>query len=208
MVDTALRGVFSLVGQAVLPDDVNLATETMPTQVTGSGLLSLVADYGFEAPKSQLVAAAGYIRPDGKLAWASFYEALLEAKGISPVVSADEDEEYEELSSDAQGLYDAIHERIGEKWDHSEIMGMLGKVQDLGIDTAEQFSDALAFIADDPWHWQRDFVESLLDDQITNDAGIYSWVVIDHEATWNSSLQYDYDEIEFDGSVFVFSRNF
>jgi len=175
----------------------------MPTQVTGSGLLSLVADYGSEAPKSQLVAAAGYIKPDGKLAWTAFYEALLAAKGVTPRVSNDEDREYDELSSDAQGLYDEIHERIGEKWDHADLMEMLGKVQDLGIETADQFSDALSFVADDPWNWQRDFVESL-----TYDAGIYSWVVIDHEATWNSSLQYDYDEIEFDGSVFVFSRNF
>lgn len=180
----------------------------MPTQVTGSGLLSLVADFGSEAPKSQLVAAAGYIRPDGKLSWTAFYEALLAAKGIEPVVSKDEDEEYDELSSDAQGLYDEIHERIGEKWDHSEIMEMLGKVQDLGIETADQFSDALSFVADDPWHWQRDFVESLLEENFTNDAGLYSWVVIDHEATWDSALKYDYDEIEFDGSVFVFSRNF
>jgi hypothetical protein len=189
--------------QATLPDDVNLAFETMPTQVTGSGLLSLVADYGSEAPKSQLVAAAGYIKPDGKLAWTAFYEALLEAKGITPRVSNDEDREYDELSSEAQGLYDEIHERIGEKWDHAEIIEMLGKVQDLGIETADQFADALSFVADDPWHWQRDFVESL-----TNDAGIFSWVVIDHEATWESSLRYDYSEVEFDGSVFVFSNSF
>jgi hypothetical protein len=99
----------------------------MPTQVTGSGLLSLVADYGSEAPKSQLVAAAGYIKPDGKLAWTAFYEALLKAKGIAPRVSTDEDREYDELSSEAQGLYDEIHARIGEKWDHSEILEMLAR---------------------------------------------------------------------------------
>lgn len=180
----------------------------MPTQVTGSGLLSLVSDFGSEAPKSQLVAAAGYVKPDGKLAWTSFYEALLAAKGVSPVVSADEDEEYEELSDDAKGLYDEIHERIGEKWAHTEIMEMLGKVQDLGIERADQFGDALAFVSDDGWNWQRDFVESLLDDQQINDAGIYSWAVIDHQATWDSALRYDYDEIEFDGSVYVFNRNF
>lgn len=180
----------------------------MPTQVTGSGLLSLVADFGSEAPKSQLVAAAGYIKPDGKLAWTSFYEALLEAKGISPVVTKDEDEDYEALSSDAQGLYDEIHERIGEKWDHADLMEMLGKVQDLGIETADQFADALSFVADDPWHWQRDFVESLLELDFTNDAGIYSWIVIDHEATWETALRYDYNEIEFDGSVYVFSNSF
>jgi len=186
----------------------------MPTQVTGTGLLSLVKDYGSTAPKSQLVAAAGYIKPDGKLAWTAFYEALLEAKGISPVVTKDEDDEYEALSDDAQGLYDEIHDRIGDswrafwKWDHAEIMEMLGKVQDLGIETADQFADALEFVADDPWHWQRDFVESLLEDNFTNDAGLYSWVVIDHEATWESSLRYDYTEVEFDGSVYVFSNSF
>ena len=180
----------------------------MPSQVTGTGLLSLVSDFGSEAPKSQLVAAAGYIKPDGKLAWTSFYEALLAAKGINRVVSADEDEDYEELSDEAKGLYDAIHEQLGEKWDHSEIMEMLGKVQDLGVETAEQFRDALAIVSDDSWNWQRDYVESLLDDQITNDAGIYSWVVIDHHATWDSALRYDYDEIEFDGSVYVFNRSF
>lgn len=180
----------------------------MPTQVTGTGLLSLVADCGSEAPKSQLVAAAGYIKPDGKLAWTSFYEALLAAKGIEPVASKYDQDEYEQLSSDAQGLYDEIHERIGEKWDHADLMEMLGRVQDLGIETADQFSDALSFVSDDPWHWQRDFVESLLEDNFTNDAGLYSWVVIDHEATWETALRYDYSEIEFDGSVYVFSNNF
>ena len=189
--------------------DEHLAFETMPTQVTGSGLLSLVSDFGSEAPKSQLVAAAGYIKPDGKLAWTSFYEALLAAKGISPApVSADEDEDYEELSDEAKGLYDAIHEQIGEKWDHTEIMEMLGKVQDLGIETAKSFRWALAFVSDDSWNWQRDFVESLLEADFSNDAGIYSWIVVDYQATWDSSLRFDYDEIEFDGSVYVFSRNF
>lgn len=180
----------------------------MSTQVTGTGLLSLVADFGPEAPKSQLVAAAGYIKPDGRLSYVGFYEALLAAKGINPVVTADEDEEYEEMGDEAKSLYDAIHERIGEKWGHSDIMGMMEHVDDLGIETAEQFEDALVYVCDDAWNWQRDFVESLLDDNITNDAGMLSWVVVDHEATWDSSLQYDYTEVEYDGSVFIFSRNF
>ena len=177
----------------------------MPTQVTGSGLLSLVADYGSEAPKSQLVAAAGYIRPDGKLAWTSFYEALLEAKGITPRVSNDEDQEYDELSSEAQGLYDEIHERIGEKWDHSEIMEMLGKVQDLGIESADQFANALSFVAEDPWHWQRDFIEDWLEN-FSNE--VPDFLVIDYEATWESTFRYDYSEVEFDGSVYVFRNSF
>lgn len=178
----------------------------MPTQVTGSGLLSLVKDFGSEAPKSQLVAAAGYIRPDGKLAWTAFYEALLAAKGIIPApVSRDEDEDYEGLTDDQKDLYDEIHDRIGEKWDHSDIMGMMEKVQDLGIETASQFADALSFIADDLWHWQRDFIEDWMDNFSNT---VPDFLVIDYEATWNSTFQYDYDEIEYDGSVYVFNRNY
>ena len=182
----------------------------MPTQVTGSGLLSLVADYGSEAPKSQLVAAAGYIKPDGKLAWVSFYEALLEAKGIGPglghrITSKYDQDEYDQLDSEAQGLYDEIHERIGEKWDHADLMEMLSKVQDLGIESADQFSEALSFEADDPWHWQRDFVEDWLEN-FSNE--VPDFLVIDYEATWDSTFRYDYSEIEFDGSVYVFRNSF
>ena len=151
------------------------------------------------------MAAAGYIRPDGKLAWTSFYEALLEAKGITPRVSNDEDRDYYELSSEAQGLYDEIHERIGEKWDHSEIMEMLSKVQDLGIESADQFANALSFVADDPWRWQRDFVEDWLEN-FSNE--VPDFLVIYYEATWESTFRYGYSEIELDGSVYVFSNSF
>lgn len=177
----------------------------MPTQVTGNGLLSLIKDFGSDAPKSQLVAAAGYIKPDGKLSWTAFYEALLAARNIPIVVSKEEDNEYEELSEDAKDLYDEIHSTIGEKWSHCEIMEMLDKMQDLGIETADQFTDALVFVSDDPWDWQRDFISDLMESLGTD---IPSWVAVDYEHTWDSALQYDYNEIEFDGSVFIFNRNY
>jgi hypothetical protein len=175
----------------------------MTHRVTGNGLITLARDFA-DAPKSTMVAAAGYFRDGGKLAFVDFYEALLAAKGINPVVSRDEDEDYEALSEDAQGLYDAIHEAEGEKWSHSEIMDFLSEVQDLGIETAEAFEDAFCYRCDDQWNWQREFItEYLLESDFTNDAGMYSWLVIDYEATWDSALQY-YNTIEFDGSVYVF----
>lgn len=185
----------------------------MPTQVTGTGLLSLVADYGSEAPRSQLVAAAGYIKPDGKLAWTAFYEALLDAKNLRwEPVKAEEDEDYQELSEDLKGLYDEIHSRIGEKWTHVEIMEMLDLVVELGIETADEFSSAFVFWTEDRWNWQREFVEDLIESHggrdLTSDAGLLSWAVIDYEATWDSNLRHDYTEVEFDGCVYVFSDNF
>ena len=191
----------------------------MPTQVTGTGLLSLVADYGSEAPKSQLVAAAGYIKPDGKLAWTAFYEALLDAKQLRwEPVQRDEDEDYQELSDDLKGLYDEIHQQIGEnppgpasKWSHTELMEMLDKVVELGIETATEFSEAFVFWTDDTWNWQREFIEELIECEgrdLTSDAGVLSWVEIDYEATWESNLRHDYTEIEYDGAVYVFSDNF
>jgi hypothetical protein len=179
----------------------------MTHAVTGTGLISLARDFA-DAPKSTMVAAAGYVRPDGKLAWTSFYEALLAAKGILPsqqAVTADEDDDYAELSEDAKALYDEIHDRVGEKWSHVEIMDFLGEVQDLGIERADQFGDALAFVSDDGWHWQRDFVEDLMEQL---GESVPDYVVVDHEATWNSALSYDYTEIEYDGSVYVFRRDF
>jgi len=176
----------------------------MTHRVTGTGLVTLARDFA-DAPKSTMVAAAGYSRADGRLEWTAFYEALLAAKGISPVVSRDEDEDYEELSDDAKGLYDAIHDAVGEKWDHTELMDFLSEVQDLGIETAATFEDAFTYQCDDTWHWQRDFIiDYVLNSDFTNDAGLYSWLVIDYEATWDSALCYDYSTIEFDGSVYVF----
>lgn len=190
--------------QPAVADDEHLAIETMTHRVTGNGLVTLARDFA-DAPKSTMVAAAGYFRDGGKLAFVDFYEALLAAKGISPVVTADEDEEYDELSDDAKGLYDAIHKAVGEKWDHAELMDFLSEVQDLGIETAETFEDAFTYQCDDTWHWQRDFITNyVLESDFTNDAGLYSWLVIDYEATWDSALRYDYNTIEFDGSVYVF----
>ena len=191
-------------GQPAVVADAHLAFETMTHRVTGTGLVSLALDFA-DAPKSTMVAAAGYVRDGGKLAFVDFYEALLAAKGINPVVSRDEDEEYDELSDDAKGLYDAIHDAVGEKWDHTGIMDFLGEVQGLGIETAEAFEESFAYCCDDQWDWQREFITGyVLESGFTNDAGLYSWLVIDYEATWDSALRFDYNAIEFDSSVYVF----
>jgi len=51
----------------------------MPHTVTGAGLLSLVRDFEGR-PKAETIAAAGYYRPNGRILYCAFYEALLAAK--------------------------------------------------------------------------------------------------------------------------------
>ena len=45
-----------------------------------------------------------------------------------------------------------------------------------------------------------DFVQEYL---FSTGDDIPSWVVIDYEATWDSGLGYDFNEIEFNGGVFI-----
>ena len=64
----------------------NGATLMLPTMLTGADLLAKVKELG-DATKAELVRAAGYLstKKDGteRLNYTAFYEALLEAKGMS-----------------------------------------------------------------------------------------------------------------------------
>jgi hypothetical protein len=185
-------------------------TTTAPTApLTGDDLLAAVKlhDAGTET-KSELVARCGYQRPDGKPAFTAFYEALIAAKGIPTNTDDIDEEEYDSWPAARQELYDLIHERLGEKWDHDDLCKFLSELDDIGITTAEQFEDAYQGCYDG-WHWQRELGEELLeayDPNFTNDAGMASWIVIDWEATWNSALRYDYVNFSFDGDEYVFRQ--
>jgi hypothetical protein len=71
-------------GKARVMDTVSATATT--TMLTGSELLAKVKDLG-DASKSDLVRACGYVstKKDGeeRLNFTAFYEALLEAKGVS-----------------------------------------------------------------------------------------------------------------------------
>ena len=67
-------------------DTVGIETSFQPTMLTGTELLAKVKELG-DASKSDLVRSAGYVstKKDGteRLNFTAFYEALLEAKGVS-----------------------------------------------------------------------------------------------------------------------------
>jgi len=176
----------------------------MPTQVKGSGLLSLVKDFGAEFPKSRLVAAAGYIYPDGKLQWHDFYSSLMEAKGAIPVNDRrtnEEDQEYDSLSSQAQELYDKVHEEYGEKWDHDDIMQFMQCLDDEGVDSVSEYENRAIYCFED-WQWQKEFIEEMSECM----ESIPEWCVVDYEATWDYTFRYDYSMFEHDGCYWVISN--
>ena len=173
----------------------------MPTKVTGAGLLSLVKDFGADAPKSQLVSAAGYIRPDGKLAWTAFYEALLSARGVllsqQPLTYEEEDPDREWCQAIAEHLPE-VDEQDARDWVAKEL-------DDLGIETKEQLQDAF-YGAYSTWT----FYEELGNEYLENCGERIPEVLqgcVDWERLWDSLLRYDLDTFEFGNLTYVFNRN-
>lgn len=185
--------------------------------VTGAELISHASRYPAEfATKSDLVAASGHVRQDGKLNFTSFYEALLEAKTtadpnylVTVQAARDEDKEYDDLSESLKELYDAVHERFGRNWTHSTILGFLEELDDLGIAKLSTLEDAFYSQMEHPgYRWEREFAEEYANSMEygLQDSMIYS--SIDWQDVWDHNLRYDFNSIEFDDSVFIFLCNY
>lgn len=190
------------------------AVYTIPkTPLTGAELLAHAGRFPMDFPsRVDLAAASGHIKPDGKINFISFYEALLGAKleadpNYLTVDSSDEDsEDYDALSAEQQALYDHAHDRFGEKWDHEQIMEFMELLQDdAGIETAQDLDDRLETVVDD-WRWEREFAEEYVNslEYGLSDSIVYSSV--DWQDVWDSLLKYDFVWVEYDGSVYIFRK--
>jgi len=184
--------------------------------ITGAELISHAARYPMEfATKSDLVAASGHVRQDGKLSFIGFYEALLEAKTeadpnfyVTIQDATEEDKEYDQLSQSLQRLYDLVHEQFGRAWDHAMILEFMGELDDLGI-TASNFSDAFySQILEPSYHWEREFAEEYVTSIEYNLEDSMAYASIDWQDVWDHNLTYEFNIVEFDGSVFIFHNNY
>ena len=177
----------------------SLMTTATPHRVTGSGLVSLVRDFK-DQPKSSMVAAAGYVRPDGKLAWTDFYTALLVAKGdkLGPVTYDEDDYSLEwcKAISDFLPNVDEIDARDT----------LASDLEDIGITTEEQLRDCF-YGCYDGWKFYEEFGETFLDNMGERIPEILLGC-IDYERLWEGLLKYDYYTIDFAGDVYVFNRNY
>lgn len=157
-----------------------------------------------------LAAASGHIKPDGKINFISFYEALLGAKleadpNYLTVDSSDEDsEDYDALSAEQQALYNHAHDRFGEKWDHEQIMEFMGELDDIGIETAQDLDDRFETVVDKDWRWEREFAEEYTNSLEYGLSDSIAYSSIDWQAVWDYQLSYDFSTFEFDDSVYIF----
>ena len=184
-----------------------MTTATQP--LVGDALLAHIERFP-DASKTELCLTAGYVNSQGKPAYVAFYTELLNAQPIVTDHNKDaaNDAEYDALSEDKQALYDEVHDRFGEKWDHEQIMGFIEELDDIGIENVSQLEDAYAYTHDD---WvstaERDFAEYWVCEIMCEAPADVIAAAVDWQAVWDHNLRYDFNTIEFDGTVFFFFNN-
>lgn len=157
-----------------------------------------------ELTRTDMIKDAGYVNDNGTGAYVDFYTELLRAKGISPVTDTDmSNAAYDDLPPDTQHLYDVVDDKLGEKWDHDEVMDFIEELDDIGITTGEQFEDCFEGVYDDEKEFAQYWVCDVLNAQIPE--CVYN--CIDWEHVWSHELKYDFNCIEFDYNVFIFRNN-
>jgi hypothetical protein len=128
----------------------------------------------------------------------------------APITGADW---YDNLTDQDRELYDMIEDRCPEftKLDAEQCQEFMDELSEHGITTAEQFEDAY-YYQTDSWNAERDFAQYYAEEiaclDVTNDAGMGSFLVIDWQATWDCNLRFDFFTIEFDSETYFFNINF
>jgi hypothetical protein len=189
-----------------------MTTTIRTIRITGDSLIQFVnakmelVNRG-EITRTDMIKDAGYLNDNGSVAYTDFYTELLKAKEVldpNYVSKRDaEDAEYDAMSGVEQEMYDAVHEKLGEKWDHEEITDFMKELDDIGIETPEQLFFSYEYTTDS-YKPEEEFAEYFVIDVM--DARIPDIVegCIDWQTVWNSALRYDYNTIEFGGDTYFF----
>ena len=142
------------------------------------------------ASRSEQCLACGYVRQDGKPAFTSFFEAILEARGIT--TAAQEKEELLAEYKDSDEL-----ETLQELLEDYSADAVRAFIECFGDGSLEGFLDS----------YQGEMTGAEFAQQFTEDCwclDIPRFVEVDWEATWQNLERYDYSEQ--DG--FIFACNF
>lgn len=180
----------------------------------GDSLLNHVNEYmelinRGESTRTEMIKDAGYVYDNGNAMYTQFYTELLNAKGIIPATTSEiEDKEYEDLPVDKRNLYDRIDERLGTKWTHEEIIEFIDELEDIGIDTADQFDEAYEY-THESWqsYAEKEFAEYWCVEVLNAQIPDFLFAAIDWQDVWDHNLRYDFAYIETVNGTFFF-RNF
>jgi hypothetical protein len=190
-------------------------TTTAPVfMLKGDSLLDFVNDKmplinRGELTRTEMIKDAGYVYDNGKAMYVDFYTELLNAKGVVPTTDTDTmEQEYDDLSEDKKDLYDKITDVLGEKWTHNETIEFMDELEDIGIYSASEFEDALAYTHDSYSSYaEKEFAEYWCIEVL--DAKIPECVLgaIDWQDVWDHNLRYDFASIETVNGTFFFCNN-
>ena len=139
------------------------------------------------ASRSEQCLACGYVRQDGKPAFTSFYEAILEARGIttSSVVKEELLWEYKD-SDELETLKELLEDYSGD--------AVRAFIECFGDGSLESFTDS----------YQGEMTGAEFAQQLTEDCFCFDlpgFVEVDWQATWENLERYDYSEQ--DGFIFA-----
>ena len=151
----------------------------------GSELLSAIRSME-TASRTEQCLACGYVRENGKPAFTSFYEAILEARGVT--TAAVEKEEILTEYKDSEEL-----ETLTELLEDYDVDAIRAFIECFGDGSLESFEDS----------YQGEMSGAEYAQQLTEDCygvDLPGFVEIDWQATWENLERYDYSEQ--DGYIF------
>lgn len=189
------------------------------TKLTGQELIDYVHTNSLRS-HTENCKGAGYLKElkDGQKGadYVAYFEAILDARkagGEYPSPKESGADWYESLTEQDSALYDMIEERCPEftKLDAEQCQEFMDELNEWGINTADDFENAY-YYQTDSYNAERDFAQYYAEEiaclDVTNDAGMGSFLVVDWQATWDVNLRHDFFTIEFDGETYFFINNF
>jgi hypothetical protein len=189
-------------------------TTVVPFMLKGSSLVEYVNDKmplinRGELTRTDMIKDAGYVYDSGKAMYTDFYTELLNARGVTPITDTDTaDKEYDDLSNDEKDLYDAITDKLGEKWTHEETIEFMEELDDIGINTVSDFDDSYVY-TDDSYssYAEKEFAEYFVVEVLDAQIPDIVMAAVDWQDVWDHNLRYDFASIETVNGTFFFRNN-
>ena len=186
----------------------------VPFMLKGDSLVSHNAEWmqlinRGEKTRTDMIMDAGYVYDSGKAMYTQYYTELLNARGVIPTTNTDvADQEYDELSNEDKDLYDAITDKLGEKWTHEETIEFMEELNDIGVETASDFEDAYEYTHDSYSSYaEKEFAEYFCIEVMGAEIPACVLSAVDWQAVWDHNLSYDFYAIATANGTFFFRSN-
>jgi len=158
-------------------------SQTNRAMLTGTELIAKTEEMQAQgASKADIVLACGYIKADGKASYVAFYEALLAAKYPNGLPKAEWEDVETELEFDSEEEEEKFQE-LCENYPQKAV-----EIYYENIGNFDDFEEAYEGEFDSEAHFTEEQIAQF------GDYNLPSWIVIDYQATWDSSLRHEYWE--------------